>query len=82
MKVEELNNYNLVQVDLQPSSNIAGAFYDSNKKVLMVTFRANISYMYFNIEAELIEHWKQADSVGKFFAEYIKHGKYEKIERD
>ncbi len=55
------------------SSNIKKAEYDSEHRVLAVTFKNDTVYDYFDVHQETIEELIKAESVGKFFHANIKN---------
>lgn len=56
------------------SSNIKTAVYDMSTKTLMLTFinRPNWKYLYFHVPPKVWTKFVNADSKGKYFADYIK----------
>jgi len=66
-------------VKLGESSNIKKVEYNPETKTLTITFMNDITYEYYNIELNIILDWQKAESVGKFFAEYIRNKKYKRI---
>lgn len=52
---------------LAPSSNIAGAAYDSETLELTVEFKGNAKYLVSNVPPQLAEDFASAPSAGKFY---------------
>jgi len=57
---------------LYDSSNILGTTYFPLKNTLYISFNRGGVYSYTNIDAELYQNFKDAESQGKFFAKTIK----------
>jgi hypothetical protein len=55
------------------SSNIERIGYDSKSNTLRIEFKSNRTYDYFNVPEGVFEELKQAPSVGKYHAAYIKN---------
>lgn len=53
------------------SSNLKSIAYNKKTKILVVTFRSGSIYEYRNVEADLIEELKFAESRGRFFIQHI-----------
>lgn len=60
------------RVTFTDSTNVAGASFDPNTKILTVEFKDKRSYRYSNVTPEMFAEWKTAKSAGKWFAERIK----------
>lgn len=58
---------------MQSSSNIAGASYDDERKVLTITFTSGGEYEYLNCPRETYEGLEAAPSPGSFFARNIRN---------
>jgi hypothetical protein len=57
---------------LAPSSNIASAEYDPERKVLTVNFHHGGSYSYAGVEQATVSGFEMAPSPGGYFARAIK----------
>ena len=55
-----------------PSTVIRRFSYDEPQRRLRVTFTSGDVYDYFDVPADLPEHWKAAFSKGQFFAEQVR----------
>lgn len=54
------------------SSNIAKGEYSKADKTLTITFKNGSSYKYINVPEEFWIAYKGAESVGKFFYQYLR----------
>jgi len=54
------------------SSNIEAVAYDPEKKILSVRFIKSGIYHYFDVPQNIFDELRDAESVGKYFAEWIK----------
>lgn len=59
------------------SSNIHSIGYDEALNVLYVEFNSHALYSYSPVKPKTFDHFKKADSKGKFFHKYIKDGPFE-----
>ena len=66
----------MTELQIKPSSNIIKAEYDTEHRVLAITFKHDVIYDYFGVHPEIIDELLKAESVGKFFHANIKT-KYE-----
>ena len=57
------------------SSNIQNLIYNDETETLKVTFTSGTTYEYFDVPEDVYEEFTNAESLGKFFHEFIK-GKY------
>ena len=55
------------------SSNIIKAEYDTEHRVLTITFKKDVIYDYFDVHQETIDEMIKAESAGKFFHINIKN---------
>ena len=63
------------------SSNIDAIAYEADKSVLHVRFKSGSHYTYTEVGETSFERFKQADSKGRFFAQFIRgFYPYEKVE--
>lgn len=61
------------------SSQISSIGYDVDKKIFEIIYKNGSKYHYADVEPELWEQAKAAESIGKFCAAHIKPHKYTKI---
>jgi hypothetical protein len=62
------------------SSNLKSASYDTESKILTVTFNNGSIYEYYELPWEVFTKFRMSDSQGKFFnAEISKKYKYKKL---
>jgi len=54
------------------SSNISEIAYEPEKKILSVRFIKSGIYRYFDVPEHIFEELRDAESVGKYFSEWIK----------
>jgi len=66
----------MTELQIKPSSNIIQVKYDTEHKVLAITFKNDAVYDYFDVHQETVDELLKAESVGKFFHANIKT-KYE-----
>lgn len=59
-------------VRLRESSNISNVYYKKSHGKMIVEFSNGALYVYYGVSASLLEQWKTAESVGKFFNTNIK----------
>ena len=55
------------------SSNIQSIGYDDEVKSLYVTFKGGKTYEYENVPASVYDELSEAESVGKYFNQFIKN---------
>ncbi len=55
------------------SSNILAVGYDKETTTLYITFKSNKTYLYDRVPASVYEELMAADSVGKYFNQFIKN---------
>ena len=68
-----------INVEIQ-SSNLKSASYDTESKILTVTFNNGSIYKYYELPWEVFTKFRMSDSQGKFFnAEISKKYKYKKL---
>jgi len=65
---------NIISVDIK-SSNLKQAVYDTESKVLTITFNNGSIYEYYDFPWEMFTKFRMTDSQGKFFSTNI-NGKY------
>ena len=54
------------------SSAIDEITYDTETKLLRVTFKSGGTYEYYEVPKKLITNWLKAESAGRYFHKYIK----------
>lgn len=60
------------RLTLSPSSNIASADYDPERKVLTVSFHHGGTYSYSGVEQATVSGFEMAPSPGRYFSSAIK----------
>lgn len=60
------------QIELDESSNVEAAHYDSARAVVRVLFKGGGRYDYFGVRSSVVGDWIEAPSVGKFLNSVLK----------
>lgn len=63
------------------SSQIKSIGYDKENKIFEIVYKNNAKYHYSDVSEDLWEKAKEAESIGKFCAAYIKPRAYKLISR-
>lgn len=63
----------MTELEIKPSANIIKAEYDTEHRILAITFKNDVVYDYFDVHQEIIDELLKAESVGKFFHANIKN---------
>lgn len=60
-------------VTIKDSSQISNVSYDPSSKTMQIRFKNNTMYMYTNVAPSIFGALISADSVGSYFARYVRH---------
>ena len=60
-------------VTIKDSSQISNVSYDPSSKTMQIRFKNNTMYMYANVAPSIFGALISADSVGSYFARYVRH---------
>ena len=77
MAFQRYNTVVLKEIQIAPSTNLAGVAYDADEMTLYVQFRNGSMYAYQRIPEDLVTDLSKAISSGQHFNTFIKSGEFE-----
>lgn len=71
MELKKVKSSNIEQIGFE--ENVSISLNQAPKNILRIVFTSGFTYDYYDVSKEVYEDFLKADSVGKYFHEFIKN---------